>query len=61
MPRAILAETQLHPAIRLYVAEHHADLIAEVMTAVAAHRVVGVGGAQDLDRPLSKGEIAGRP
>jgi glutaredoxin-related protein len=43
MPRAILDEAQLHPAIRAKVAGLHADLVLEVKAAVAAHPVVVVG------------------
>jgi glutaredoxin-related protein len=43
MPRAILDDEHLHPAIRERVAAHHADLIDEVRRAVAAHAVVVVG------------------
>jgi monothiol glutaredoxin len=45
MPRPVLAETQIHPAIRAKVAGHHADLLAEVSAAMAAHPVVVVGMA----------------
>lgn len=43
MPRAVLEEARLHPAIRERVARHHADLVQEVEAAVAAHPVVVVG------------------
>lgn len=47
MPRPILDESRLHPAIRPQVAALHADLVAEVQRAVAAHPVVVVGMAQN--------------
>ena len=47
MPRAILDEAQLHPAIRDRVAGLHADVVAEVQRAVAAHPVVVVGMGQN--------------
>ncbi|HET9822147.1 MAG TPA: glutaredoxin domain-containing protein [Burkholderiaceae bacterium] len=47
MPRAVLEESRLHPAIRDKVARLHADLVAEVQQAVAAHDVVVVGMAQN--------------
>ena len=47
MPRAILDEAQLHPAIRDRVARLHADVVAEVQRAVAAHPVVVVGMGQN--------------
>ncbi|MCI1190313.1 glutaredoxin [Calidifontimicrobium sp. SYSU G02091] len=43
MPRAVLDESKLHPAIRERVAGLHADLVREVQQAVAAHAVVVVG------------------
>ncbi len=43
MPRAVLDESKLHPAIRERVAALHADLVREVQAAVAAHAVVVVG------------------
>jgi glutaredoxin-related protein len=45
MPRSVLEEAKLHPAIRQHVAEHEADIVREVQTAVAAHAVVVVGMA----------------
>lgn len=47
MPRAILDETQIHPAIRARVAAHHADFVQEVQRAAAAHPVVVVGMGQN--------------
>lgn len=47
MPRAVLAESALHPSIRAVVAGHHADLVAEVQQAVARDAVVVVGMAQN--------------
>ena len=45
MPRHILPESQLHPAIRDHVADLHGDLIEQVMGAMAVHRVVvGMAG-----------------
>jgi monothiol glutaredoxin len=43
MSRAVLSEDHLHPAIRGAVAQSHADIVAEVQAAVAAHAVVVVG------------------
>jgi monothiol glutaredoxin len=43
MSRPILAETQIHPAIRDTVATHHADIVAQTQTAIAQHAVVVVG------------------
>jgi monothiol glutaredoxin len=43
MPREILPESRIHPAIRDRIAGHHADIVAEVERAVATHDVVVVG------------------
>jgi monothiol glutaredoxin len=47
VPRPVLAEDQIHPAVRERVARRHADIVAEVQRAVAAHPVVVVGMAQN--------------
>ncbi len=43
MPRPVLDESRIHPAIREKIASHHADIVREVQQAVAAHAVVVVG------------------
>ena len=43
MPRPILDETHIHPAIREKVANLQHDIVAEVMKATAANDVVVVG------------------
>ncbi len=43
MPRSILPEARLHPAIRDRVATLHADLLAEVAQAIDRQRVVVIG------------------
>lgn len=45
MPRAILEEAQIHPAIRDVVAGNHADTVQQVRDAIARHPVVVVGMA----------------
>jgi monothiol glutaredoxin len=45
MPRAILEEAQIHPAIRERVAGHHADVVVEVGAAMSRFPVVVVGMA----------------
>jgi glutaredoxin-related protein len=45
MPRAILAEDRIHPAVRERIAGHHADIVVEVEQAIAANAVVVVGMA----------------
>ena len=47
MPRQILDESRIHPAVREQVASLNADLVEEVMAAVAAHAVVVVGMRQN--------------
>lgn len=43
MPRPILDEAQIHPAIRDKIAKHQQAIVREVQDAVAAHAVVVVG------------------
>ncbi len=43
MPRATLDDSHIHPAVRERVADHQADIVAEVRAAIAAHAVVVVG------------------
>ena len=43
MPRSILPEDRIHPAIREVVAQHQNAIVREVQAAVAAHAVVVVG------------------
>lgn len=43
MPRQVLDESAIHPAVRAKVAEHEAAIVREVMAAVARHPVVVVG------------------
>lgn len=47
MPRAVLDEEQIHPAIRERVALHHAEVVQQVQHAVARHPVVVVGMGQN--------------
>ena len=47
MPRSILDEAHIHPAIREAIANNHADIVAEVKAAIAANDVVVVGMAQN--------------
>ena len=47
MPRAVLDEERIHPAIRERVATNNADIVREVEQAVAAHAVVVVGMRQN--------------
>jgi glutaredoxin-related protein len=43
MPRPILAESNIHPAIREKIANHEQTIVREVQAAVAKHAVVVVG------------------
>lgn len=43
MPRPILAESNIHPAIREKIATHEQGIVHEVQAAVAKHAVVVVG------------------
>ena len=47
MPRAILSESDIHPAIRQMVASHHHEVVEEVKAAIATHPVVVVGMAMN--------------
>jgi glutaredoxin-related protein len=43
MPRSILPESQIHPAVREKVANYRTDVLKEVQAAVAADEIVVVG------------------
>ena len=43
MPRPILPEAQIHPAVREKIASYRSDIVAEVQAAVAANEIVVVG------------------
>jgi monothiol glutaredoxin len=43
MPRAVLDEAHIHPAVRAFVAGHNQAVVVEVQAAMAAHAVVVVG------------------
>ena len=47
MPRPVLDEARIHPAIRDKVANLNGDLVREVEAAITAHAVVIVGMAQN--------------
>jgi glutaredoxin-related protein len=47
MPRSILDETHIHPAIREKISSNHADIVREVQAAIAANDIVVVGMAQN--------------
>lgn len=43
MPRPILDETSIHPAVREKIASHEQDIVREVQAALAQHPVLVVG------------------
>lgn len=47
MPRLILEESRIHPAIRDKVATNRIDIVREVEAAIAAHPIVVVGMRQN--------------
>lgn len=47
MPRPILDENHIHPAIREKIATRHADIVREVQDAIGANEIVIVGMAQN--------------
>jgi monothiol glutaredoxin len=47
MPRAILDESRIHPAIQGTIARHEQAIVQEVQAAVAVHAVVVVGMAMN--------------
>ena len=47
MPRSVLDESQIHPAVRARVAGHHAAVVQQVQAAIRQHPVVVVGMAQN--------------
>jgi monothiol glutaredoxin len=47
MPRLILEESRIHPAIRDVVAQHQRDIVEEVSRTVDQHDIVVVGMAQN--------------
>ena len=47
MPRPVLDETRIHPAVRERVANWHADIVHNVQAAAQSHPVLVVGMAQN--------------
>ena len=47
MPRPILDESQIHPAIRSLIASHQQAIVQEVMKAAGSHDVLVVGMGQN--------------
>jgi glutaredoxin-related protein len=47
MPRTILPESQIHPAVREKIANYRSDMVKEVQAAVAANEIVVVGMRQN--------------
>ena len=59
MPRTILEESRLHPAIRDTVANHHADVVHNVQAAAASNLILVVGMGQN-PFPKKAKKILGR-
>jgi len=47
MPRVLLDESRIHPAIREKIATRYADIVAEAEAAIAANDIVVLGMAQN--------------
>lgn len=47
MPRPILPESQIHPAVRDKIANYRTDIVKEVQAAMAANDIVVVGMRQN--------------
>ncbi len=47
MPRSILSDSQIHPAIREKISGTHEDIVREVQAAAAANEIVVVGMRQN--------------
>jgi monothiol glutaredoxin len=47
MPRQSLTDKNIHPAIKKTIDDNHADIVSEVQEAIANHKVVVVGMAQN--------------
>jgi glutaredoxin-related protein len=47
MPRSIIGETQIHPAVREKIANYRTEIVKEVQAAVAANDIVVVGMRQN--------------
>jgi len=47
MPRPLLAEDRIHPAVREKIATYRSDIVKEVQAAVAANDIVVVGMRQN--------------
>jgi glutaredoxin-related protein len=45
MPRLLISENAVHPSIREKIADNHADVVKQVVSAVQQHPVVVVGMA----------------
>lgn len=54
MPRNVLPESRIHPAVREKVASYRADFIGELEQAIATHEVVVIGMRQIGSGELSK-------
>jgi glutaredoxin-related protein len=60
MPRPILEQERIHPAIRDRIATSQSDIVAEVQAAVAAHDIVVVGMRQNPHPRRARKALAAR-
>ena len=58
MPRCVLDESQIHPAVRERVATLHADVVQQVRAAIAQHAVVGNPHCRRARRMLDAAGVA---
>ena len=61
MPRPLLDDAQIHPAVRNTIATHQQAIVREVQAAIAAHAVVVVGmGANPFPKKARRAlDVAG--
>ena len=60
MPRSVLEEAQMSPAIREKIAQNHADIVDEVKRAIAENEWVVVGMAQNPHPKRARKALEGR-
>ena len=50
MPRPVLPEAQIHPAVREKIASYRSDVLKEVQAAVGANEIVGILAVVDREQ-----------
>ena len=53
MPRPVLDESAIHPAVRETISASHADIVREVQAAVADNDIVALKAADNVSLPRS--------